>query len=93
MLGGKWRLLILKEVAAGNKRYGELKRAIPEISEKMLSQELKNLVESRLLLRTNFGEVPPRVDYTLTAHGEKAQELLRALAQFGESYMKEEMKA
>lgn len=87
MLGGKWRLLIIGEIGKGNVRYGELKRGIPDISEKMLAQELKNLMESELVDRKNFGEVPPRVEYSLTSKGRKALELIEPIKTFGLEYM------
>lgn len=89
MLGGKWRLLIIGEIGRGHVRYGELKRAIPDISEKMLVQELKNLMENELVDRKNFGEVPPRVEYSLTHKGKKALELIEPIKNFGLEYMKD----
>lgn len=89
MLGGKWRLLIIGEIGHGQLRYGELKRAIPDISEKMLVQELKNLIENDLVDRKNFGEVPPRVEYSLTNKGKKALELIEPIKNFGLEYMKD----
>lgn len=88
MLGGKWRLLIIGEIGQGNVRYGELKRAIPDISEKMLVQELKNLIENELVNRKNYGEVPPRVEYSLTNKGQKALALIEPIKNFGLEYMK-----
>lgn len=87
MLGGKWRLLILHQVSEGNHRFGELKRNIPEISEKMLTQELKFLTQSDLLIRKNYGEVPPRVEYSLNELGEEAVKLIDPIASFGEGYL------
>jgi DNA-binding HxlR family transcriptional regulator len=89
MLGGKWRLLIIGEIGRRHIRYGELKRAIPDISEKMLVQELKNLMENELVDRKNFGEVPPRVEYSLTHKGKKALELIEPIKNFGLEYMKD----
>jgi len=88
MLGGKWRLLIINEIGAGSLRYGEIKRAIPEISEKMLTQELKTLVDNDLVVRHNYGEVPPRVDYSLTENGKKALQLIAPIRDFGLQYIK-----
>ncbi|WKN40429.1 winged helix-turn-helix transcriptional regulator [Tunicatimonas pelagia] len=88
MLGGKWRLLIISEIGSGSLRYGEIKRAIPEISEKMLTQELKTLVDNNLVVRYNYGEVPPRVDYSLTENGEKALQLIEPIRDFGLQYIK-----
>ncbi|MGB3589308.1 MAG: helix-turn-helix domain-containing protein [Tunicatimonas sp.] len=89
MLGGKWRLLIINEINSGSIRYGEIKRAIPEISEKMLAQELKTLVDNDLVVRRNYGEVPPRVDYSLTENGKKALQLIEPIRDFGLQYIKQ----
>jgi DNA-binding HxlR family transcriptional regulator len=88
MLGGKWRLLIINEIGLNSLRYGEIKRAIPEISEKMLTQELKTLVDNDLVIRHNYGEVPPRVDYSLTENGKKALKLIDPIRDFGLQYIK-----
>lgn len=88
MLGGKWRLLVLHQLAAGPLRFGELRRQLPDISEKVLVQELKHLATSNLLVRTSHGEVPPRVEYHLTALGREALPLLAATAAFGSAYAK-----
>lgn len=88
MLGGKWRLLIISQIGEKKVRYGELKRGIPDISEKMLAQKLKNLIESDLVVRQNYGEVPPRVDYALTENGRKALALIEPISKFGLEYIK-----
>lgn len=86
LLGGKWKLLILVQLAAQPLRLSELRRLIPDISEKMLIQELKNLQESRLVLRQNFGEVPPRVEYELTPMGRHALPLVAEMKHFADLY-------
>lgn len=86
LLGGKWRLLLLREIAAGHERFGALRRALPDISEKMLAQELRTLADNHLVHRVNHGEVPPRVEYRLTENGRRALDVLGALAAFGEAY-------
>ncbi len=88
MLGGKWRLLIIHAIGEEARRYGELRRAIPGISEKMLTQELKILADNDLVVRENYGEVPPRVEYTLTANGRRALKLIEAMREFGLAYEK-----
>lgn len=70
-------------------RFGELKRLIPDISEKMLTQELKNLVDSGLVVRRDHREVPPRVDYQLTKKGELVIPLIGHIRDFGLDYLKE----
>ena len=86
MLGGKWRLLVLHQLAGGPLRFGELRRLLPDISEKVLVQELKQLALAELLVRTNHGEVPPRVEYHLTPLGRQALPVLAATAEFGRVY-------
>jgi DNA-binding HxlR family transcriptional regulator len=92
LLGGKWKLLIVSHLNGSVLRLSELKARIPEISEKMLIQELKTLVDSGLVHRKNFGEVPPRVEYSLTKAGERAQPLIAAMASFAHDYEQLQMK-
>lgn len=86
MLGGKWKLLIIYRLSEKPLRFGELKRAIGSISEKMLVQELKCLEVDGLVLRNNYGEVPPRVDYRLTNKGRLALPLIREMRRFAQEY-------
>ncbi|NJL75412.1 MAG: helix-turn-helix transcriptional regulator [Saprospiraceae bacterium] len=86
MIGGKWKLLILFQLAKAPLRLSELKRQIPDISEKMLIQELKSLVENHLVQRINFGEVPPRVEYELTEKGKAALPLIEEMRNFAIKY-------
>lgn len=88
LLGGKWKLLIIHQIGEQVVRFGELKRSLPDISEKMLVQELKNLVDNELVIRHSYGEVPPRVDYRLTEKGRKALPLIDHLRAFGQEYVR-----
>lgn len=88
LLGGKWKLLIIHQLRNEPLRLSTLRQLIPDISEKMLIQELKVLVDSGLVKRTNYGEVPPRVDYALTEKGQIALPLIKEMARFSESYWK-----
>ena len=83
MLGGKWTLLIVHALGGDRLRFAELRRRVPGISDKMLTQELRALAENGLVARHDYGEVPPRVDYLLTARGREGLEVVEALAQFG----------
>ena len=87
LLGGKWKLLIIYQIGEQAMRFGELKQSLPDISEKMLVQELKNLVDNDLVIRHSYGEVPPRVDYRLTEKGKKALPLIDHLRNFGQEYV------
>jgi len=86
LIGGKWKLLILFQLAPQPLRLSELKRIIPDISEKMLIQELKTLCNSNLVIRKNFGEVPPRVEYELTTIGHKIMPLIAEMRNFAIEY-------
>lgn len=86
LLGGKWKLLIINQLHGKTLRLSELKAIIPDISEKMLIQELKTLVESGLVTRKNFGEVPPRVEYSLTEIGENVKPVIRTMVHFARMY-------
>lgn len=83
LLGGKWTLMILFQINEGIMRYGELKRAVTGISEKMLIQELNMLVENRLVNKKVYPEIPPKVEYTLTDLGLKTLPIVDKLAEFG----------
>lgn len=83
LLGGKWTLLILFQINERVIRYGELKRCIPGISEKMLIQGLNFLVENKLVSKKSYPEIPPRVEYRLTKLGLKTLPVIDNLASFG----------
>jgi DNA-binding HxlR family transcriptional regulator len=87
LVGGKWKLLIIIQLASEPKRLSKLKRDIPDISEKMLIQELKNLVDSELVIRKNYGKVPPRVEYELTEKGKLALPLIDHMKDFADQYL------
>ena len=85
MIGGKWKIEILIYIALKDLRhFGQLRRCIGNISESTLSKQLKELVDDGFLVRTDFGEVPPRVEYTLTEQGESFIPILLAMKQWGE---------
>ena len=86
LVGGKWKLLIIFQLAEAPLRLSELRRNIPDISEKMLIQELKHLTDSNLVIRENYGEVPPRVVYSLTDKGRNALPLIGSMRDFAVSY-------
>jgi len=87
LIGGKWKLIILQQLISSEElRLSELKKLIPDISEKMLIQELKTLVQSELVNRKNYGEVPPRVGYSISAKGIQVKPLIEEMANFGKKY-------
>lgn len=88
MIGGKWKITLLYELLAGEKRYAELRRAIDGISEKVLIASLRGLEADGLVERESFHEVPPRVVYRLTRRGRTLETALQALCEWGERYAK-----
>ncbi|GAB3724413.1 MAG: transcriptional regulator [Hymenobacter sp.] len=84
---GKWRLYIIYQVGAETRRYGELRRMIPEISEKVLIQELKVLVNLGVIEKRSYREVPPRVEYKLTTRGIQVLPTLLNLTSIGELFL------
>ena len=82
IIGGKWRLRIINEICEERRRFGELKRLIPDISEKMLIQELKALVEYKIVEKKAYKEIPPRVEYYLTEKGKKVLPILDEIVKF-----------
>ncbi|MFD8598131.1 winged helix-turn-helix transcriptional regulator [Kitasatospora sp. NPDC059646] len=84
VVSGKWKGLILWELDAhGVRRFAELRRALPGVSEKMLTQHLRELEQDGLLHREVYAEVPPRVEYSLTGHGRSLNQALRPLGVWG----------
>ncbi|MGV3557946.1 winged helix-turn-helix transcriptional regulator [Larkinella arboricola] len=84
---GKWRLIIIHLLRDKTLRYGEIKRAIPGISEKVLVHELKQLVELGMVDKQSFGEVPPRVEYRLNEKGHTVLPVIDVLSQVGRVFM------
>ena len=89
LISGKWKPLILFFLRDGTKRYGELKRSIGGVSDKVLIQQLKDLEAHRVLARTDYKEVPPRVDYALTPLGRSLADALVPLCTWGAENMSE----
>ena len=76
LLGGRWRIVLLSYLMAGPKRFSEIRRAVPNISQRMLTLDLRALEEAGLLTRTIYAEVPVKVEYRLTDEGLRLQELV-----------------
>lgn len=83
VIGGKWKAVILWELRAGAVRFGELKRRVPGVSEKILIQSLREMERHGVVRREVFGEVPPRVEYSITPLGASLNEALGPLATWG----------
>lgn len=87
VIGGKWKLIILWHLGLeGTKRFSELKRLIPSITQKMLTNQLRELEDDRLVHRQVYAEVPPRVEYSLTEYGESLMPILRMMYDWGRAY-------
>jgi DNA-binding HxlR family transcriptional regulator len=84
VVSGKWKSLILWELENhGTRRFGELRRGLPGVSEKMLIQHLREMEEDGLVHREVYRQVPPKVEYSMTAHGRTLNEALRPLGVWG----------
>lgn len=87
IIGGKWKSIILYHLANEKiLRFGELKKTMPNITEKMLTQQLRELETDNLIIRNIYREVPPKVEYSLTEFGEKVLPVLAQLREFGVLY-------
>lgn len=87
-LGGYWKPIIIYQLMSGPKRYGELKRAIPEITEKMLIQHLKQLVADELVTRKAEPVIPPSVTYSLSPSGQELSHMMEAMVAWGLKHSK-----
>lgn len=88
LIGNKWKVLILRDLLPGTKRFGELKKSIGNVSQKVLTAQLRDMENSGLLTRTVYAEVPPRVEYSLTDLGKSLKPILDAMQTWGEEYKK-----
>ncbi|MGY4398226.1 DNA-binding HxlR family transcriptional regulator [Sphingomonas sp. UYAg733] len=86
VVGGKWKAVILWELNTGPVRFGELRRRVVGVTEKMLIQQLRELERDKLVTRSVFNQVPPRVDYALSDWGTTLNAALAQVADWGESY-------
>lgn len=88
MISDKWKVLILRDLLTGTKRFGELKKSIGSVSQKVLTAQLRQMEASGLVSRKVYAEVPPRVEYTLTDLGYSLKPILMAMQNWGEAYKK-----
>ena len=86
LIGDKWKVLILRDLMPGTKRFGELKKSIGSVSQKVLTAQLRDMEEKGLVSRKAYAEVPPRVEYSLTELGKSLCPVLDALREWGENY-------
>jgi DNA-binding HxlR family transcriptional regulator len=83
VIGGKWKPVILCHLTEGTKRFGELSRDMPDITQKMLTQQLRELEQDSIIQRKVYHQVPPKVEYSLTEYGQTIKEVLDVMAQWG----------
>ena len=86
LISDKWKVLILRDLLTGTKRFGELRKSIGTVSQKVLTSQLRQMEESGLLTRKVYAEVPPRVEYTLTEFGYSLKPIMDAMWTWGENY-------
>lgn len=86
LIGDKWKVLILRDLIPGTKRFGELKRSVGNVSQKVLTAQLRDMEESGLIHRKVYAEVPPRVEYSLTELGQSLKPILDAMGNWGKDY-------
>lgn len=86
LISNRWKILIIRDLLTGTKRFGELKKSIGSISQKVLTANLRSMEEDGLLTRKVYAEVPPKVEYTLTDLGYSLQSILDVMSEWGEKY-------
>ena len=86
LISDKWKVLILRDLMPGTKRFSELKRSVGHVTQKVLTAQLRQMAESGLVARTVYPEVPPRVEYSLTELGRSLKPVLDAMWDWGENY-------
>jgi DNA-binding HxlR family transcriptional regulator len=87
VIGGKWKLLIYDNLWNGVTRFGQLKRAIPRITQTMLTQQLRELERDGIVTRTIYAEIPPRVEYALTEFGRTLEPVISRMQEWGATYI------
>ena len=88
LISDKWKVLILRDLLPGTKRFGELRKSIGHVSQKVLTAQLRQMEQSGLVNRKVYAEVPPKVEYSLTVVGYSLKPILDAMWTWGEEYQK-----
>jgi DNA-binding HxlR family transcriptional regulator len=86
IIGGKWKIPIIWRLKDDSKRYGELRRSLPKVTHKMLTQQLRQLEQAEIITRKVFPEIPPKVEYRLTLLGKSVIPVIDLLREWGEEY-------
>ena len=89
LIGDKWKVLILRDLLPGTKRFGELKKSVGNVTQKVLTTQLRDMEEQGLVRRRVYAEVPPRVEYSLTDLGKSLKLVLDAMWAWGAGYQKQ----
>jgi len=87
VIGGKWKGVLLFHLLGGTRRFNELRRLMPDVTQRMLTRQLRELEDDRVVERKVYAEVPPRVEYSLTEFGRTLEPLLQALQKWGTAYI------
>jgi DNA-binding HxlR family transcriptional regulator len=87
VVGGKWKVVILCILLDGKKRTSEIKRAIPTITQKMLTQQLRELESDGIIERTVFNQIPPKVEYSLSIYGGSLTKVLDCMCEWGKNHI------
>ena len=88
LISDRWKVLIIRDLLDGTKRFGEIKKSVGNVSQKVLTANLRSMEDSGLLTRKVYAEVPPRVEYTLTKTGYSLKPILDAMVEWGTEYKK-----
>ena len=88
LIGDKWKVLILRELMNGTRRFGELKKSIGHVTQNVLTAQLRDMEDKGLLTRKVYAEVPPRVEYTLTPTGYSLKPVLDSMVAWGTDYQR-----
>lgn len=86
LISDRWKVLIIRDLLDGTKRFGEIKKSVGNVSQKVLTANLRSMEDSGLLIRKVYAEVPPRVEYTLTETGYSLKPILDAMVKWGTEY-------
>ncbi|HEX8547879.1 MAG TPA: helix-turn-helix domain-containing protein [Cytophagaceae bacterium] len=87
IIGGKWKPIILWVLSSGTKRFGELKKNMPEVTQKMLTQQLRELETDGIITRRVYAEIPPKVEYSLTEKGHTLGPILKSMCDWGSKHV------
>lgn len=91
-MGDRWKVMIIQELMNGTKRFGELKKELGNITQKVLTSNLRALEEKGILIRTVYAQIPPHVEYTLTNFGYNLKPVLESMRAWAEDYYNQNMK-